>query len=395
MSGNGVGQLLQFASIIFLSRLYNPADFGRAGEMQSYASIFAVIVGLQLYPTITLGKGEPDAKAKLLKVQAISIFIFFASLPLFIGIGGNFVFSILLALFVTLNNAYSAFLLFKGDFKNLSIFYVVRSIGIISIQFLLVPFNIQDGLIYGMIAGEAFACSYLIYLCRECLSEHGALVKQNITVLFNYIKEKKAFSLYGTLQELNSVLSFYAPLLLFIKFYGDDIGGQFSMGNRLVWAPTILVSSSVASVFLHQFSQKNNLSITKKIMWINWKYVAAAILVIIPFFYFDIVTFFIGKEWGLAQQLIPYMLLCGAIFIYSIPYRVAYRVLEKQKQLLLIELVILALTGLIFMFDLTPITTMKLLVAITLTQLILIYAGLNYPRSGLGPSKDDLKNEHK
>ena len=44
LGGNGLGQLITIAAILFLSRLYDPADFGLLAGIVSVVSLSSVIV---------------------------------------------------------------------------------------------------------------------------------------------------------------------------------------------------------------------------------------------------------------------------------------------------------------------------------------------------------------
>lgn len=386
IGGNGVAQGLQLCALILLSRLYAPSSFGLAGEIQSWASIFAVLITLQLHLALVLSEDELQLSLARKKTLAISLLIFFVLLPFLCFLELNYFFAVALALFVGVNNTNAAVLVYRGDFFRLSIFYIVRAVFVVAAQLVFAFLDGEFGLIYGMVMGEVMASAYLFFLSTSFKSLKTIFKGLGALNLWLYIVERRSFSLYGTLQELVSVLAFFAPLLLFVRYYGADVGGQYAMSNRLVWAPVVLVSSSLANVFYHQFSKEQNFKIVRSVIWFNFKYAVLSILLVFLIAQVPIVTFVLGDQWLLAQELMPYMLVAGAIFIYSIPYRVAYRALEKQKYLLGIECVTLSIVFYIFFFELNPLTTIKILLLAHLVQVLLVWfvlrvlmRDMNYP----------------
>ena len=144
------------------------------------------------------------------------------------------------------------------------------------------------------------------------------------------------------------------------------------MANRLVWAPTILITSSLAQVFYHNFTQKNQWEILNKWIWFSYKYIAIMVTIPILYYYFsDIMIYVLGSKWQLTKEMIFYLLFSGIFFIYAIPYRVAFRATEKLKYLMLLDFVILLFIFSVFVFfSLNAINTIKLLTLFNFMQSI-------------------------
>jgi len=372
MTGNGLAQGLQMLALIVLARIYAPEDFGLLGEVQAIATIVVVIITLQLHLTIPLSKNRKEADERLFKVHIICWYIF---LILFLpSIYFNNSLALILAIILGFINSFTSYWVYKGSFSKLSLYYVVRALIMIGFQILLGVLNTENGLVYGAITGELFS---LIYLGSKILTTDIKLNYYNIIKtesIINFIKEKKQFTLYGTLQELISVANFYAPLLLFIQIYGDNIGGQYAMANRLVWAPVILLTSSLSQVYYFQFSQRNKWDVLNKWIWFDLKYMLLILSIPIAYYYLsDIVTVVFGKEWKMAQVMIFYLLLSGIFFLYSLPFRVAFRAMENIKILLIIESIFLSIIICIFyLLSLNELKTVALLALVSFFQSLII-----------------------
>ena len=365
--GNGIAQALQFLSILILSRIYLPSDFGLLAQVQSIAMMAAIVGTLQLHLTIPLCKSDDEARATAQSVQTISLALFALSFFPALYFGKVFAFSLVLALFLGLANTYNSYLVFNGKFGRLSGFYIARAVVVISLQICFAMLSINDGLLWGMLIAEGLAALYLR------LTQLGSL--RNIRIVpraaIELATRLKSFSVYGTMQELISVSAFYAPLILFTFKFDETTGGQYAMANRLVWAPVVLLSSSVAQVLYHRFGKVSPTSVTGLLEVLPSKLVFAAVLAAcaISFYLPGVFLYILGPQWGLASQLLPLQLLWGGFFLLSTPFRIVCRALHMQKYQLAIDAGMLALIGLLFTFSsMTPLHIMWALVMIALGQ---------------------------
>ncbi|MNK96208.1 hypothetical protein D3C87_1164780 [compost metagenome] len=335
--------------------------------MQAIATVGAIVVTLQLHLTIPLNRNEPEARARVEQVQLIGCAIFaIFFIPAFY-FGKVAAFSVLLAFFLGLTNTYSSFLIFCGNFGGLSIFYIARALLIVGLQIGFSALAVQDGLVLGAVISEGVVALYLK------LFSIGPLEKRRfgLTGAWRMALENRSFSIYGTLQELISVAAFYAPLILFSHKYGEAIGGQYAMANRLIWAPTALLSRSFAQVLSHRFG-KNPLTSRPDFLTAlpsNWIYLLLAIGCCSAFYLPNIFLFVLGAQWSLASELMPLQLTWCCFFLFATPFRVACRALHLQKYQLAIDFGMLVSIFLLFNFSsLTPLHLMIALVGMALIQ---------------------------
>lgn len=380
MLGNGLAQLLQFGSILILSRIYQPSDFGLLAQIQSIAMVVSIVLTLQLHLTIPLSKNQDDALERVKNIQALCLRIFFAALIPAILCGEVVVYAIFLSLFLGFSNTYTGYLVHNGSFKKLSFFYVVRALLIIAMQIGFAFFEFENGLVIATLMGEAISAIYLGWRSIYCTEGNGK-PSGNLKL---FVLNNKQFSLYGTIQEIVSVSAFYVPLLLFSSGFGEDIGGQYAMASRLVWAPVILVSGSYAQALFHKFGKvapSNNTEIVA-VMPNMWIAITMLMVCGIAFKFNEITLFVIGDKWELASLMIPIQGIWGLIFFLSTPYRVLIRVFGIQKSQLLIDLVMmLAFFALPLVPGLMPISLLCIMVFIVIFQhLFLIKAVIDQMR---------------
>lgn len=366
--GNGLAQAIQFGSILILSRIYYPADFAILTQAQSIATLLAVVATLQMHLSIPISQNRVEVLRVVRVIESLAIVLFVLSMPIAAMLGKVYVYALILTLAIAISNTCNSYLVFSGDFSRLSGFYVKRALLIVGVQFGCALLSIKDGLLWGGILGEVVTAVYLRY---KSFGMVGICLR--FSSIFETIVRLKSFSLYGTLQELTSVAAFYAPLILFSSIYGADIGGQYAMVNRLVWAPTILLTSSVAQVLYHQFGKRppnSDDSGSIKYLFLDKRLLVAGILACaISFQLKDVYLYVLGSQWGLASEMLPWGVVWGLLFLMSIPFRVAGRVLHLQRYQLLVDGITFTLICLIFYFSgLESIAIMRALVAVALLQ---------------------------
>lgn len=366
--GNGLAQAIQFGSILVLSRIYYPADFAVLTQAQSIATLLAVVATLQMHLTIPLSQNRIEVLRIVRVIESLAIILFILWMPIAALLGKVYVYALVLTLAIAFSNTCNSYLVFSGEFNQLSGFYIKRALLIVGVQFGCALLSINDGLLWGAVIGEVATAIYLRY---KNFGMGGICMR--FPNIFETIVEFKAFSLYGTLQELTSVAAFYAPLILFSSVYGADIGGQYAMVNRLVWAPTILLTSSIAQVLYHQFGKRppnRDDSGSIRYLLLDKRFIVVGVFACaVSFQLKDLYLFVLGSQWMLASEMLPWGVVWGLIFILSIPFRVAGRVLHLQRYQLLVDSVTFALICLVFYFSkFEPISIMRALVAVALVQ---------------------------
>ncbi len=371
--GNGLAQSIQMLGILFLSKIYTDLEFGILAQIQAFAMLGSIIASLQLHLTLPIKSIAPDPKENLNTIQTlILIFLGIFIIPsLFFS--KLFTFSVILSAVLALANSYTSYIVAKGNFSLLSKFYIVRASLIVLLQILFGYLKINNRLVLATLIAETIAS-----LGLYCLTHSK---KWPVALNFKQVKpliiKQSAFTLYGTIQELVSVGAFYAPLLLFSHFYSQNIGGQYAMASRLVWAPVILITRSFSQVLYNKYGS-NSTTQTNQIFSGDLKtYILIALaltfLTICSFFLKDLYILALGRNWVLASELIPLQLLWGLFFIISTPFRVLIRIFKLQKIQCILDFFYIFLMWLSFYFiNISPLNSMYILVLLTLIYTLLL-----------------------
>jgi O-antigen/teichoic acid export membrane protein len=371
MLGNGLAQVIQFSSILLLSRIYDPSDFGTLAQVQSVAMLISIFTTLQLHLVVPLQKSIEEALHSVYNIQTICLSV--SMCTIFIGyyIGDLYLFASFLSLFLGLTNTYSGLVIYSGLFNKLAFFYVVRAVLLICLQIIFSYTSLEDGLVISTLLAEALSALYLRF------KQFGfrAALNYNIKKSYSFAKNWYAFSIYGTVQEFVSVMAFYLPLFFFSYKFGDYIGGQYAMANRLVWAPIVLISSSISQVLYHLYGKDNPNSIFAITAASPFKIVFMIFIssIVLLIYGDEIITLALGNNWELSAQLIPIILIWGGIFLLSIPFRVFIRISNLQKYQLVIDAGMIFSFAIVFNFsDFSPSAVLWALTAIALAQNLLI-----------------------
>ena len=375
--GNGLGQAIQFSSILLFSRIYAPGDFGVLGQIQSYATVFAVFCTLQMHLSLPLCKNSEQARSLVSAIVTVCYAIVIAAFPFALWLGKIYVYALLLAMAVGLSNTFNGYLIFGGNFGNISRFYVLRSLAIVVVQTVLGLSGASEGLVWGALAGEGLTA---IYLAARSRHSTWPFVKGSVQRAIDAVKERRAFALYGTMQEIVSVSAFYAPLFFFARIFNDEVVGQYAMASRLVWAPVILFTSSLTQVLYHEIGKKTDghefSPSYLKLPHIAYYPVLMAAPVVC-FILRDLVTFALGSKWHVASEMLAFVVGWGVAFIIATPARAVCRMLRQQKIHLVIDLSMLLGIAFVFYVDhMSPVRTMAgiLIVAIVQNLMMIITA---------------------
>lgn len=346
-TGNSIGQVIQFLALLYFSVLYSPENFGQLANIQSFGSILAIFLTLQMQHVIPLAQSIEEAKKFTQNIINISFFLFCLSFVLFIFINIEYEYAILLAFFLSLSNSYNGYFIYSGDFTKISILYIIRAISIVIFQYFLFLFGVINGLLIGALIGECISVIYLI-------SQRPDLIKYSFK--FNKLKffilDWKPFSFYGTIQEFLSVAIYALPIIFYTEKFGEAVSGQYSIAFKLIFAPTVLISSSLSQVLYNRLKEKNGFDFFKKIIWFNLKFIYLFLFFLFLFILSSRYSLnLISKEWQLCIKILPFIYINAMVFLFASPYRVALRFLRLNKLLLIIELVTLIFITILFFIE--------------------------------------------
>lgn len=348
--GTILSQGIVVLSSPFLARLFSVEAFGTLSVFTSFTVFFAVLSTGRY----ELAIGLPETEGKALKIIKLIICIgVFVSL---FYLGLIFLLKSILQFhdktgFLTNNEAYLApvYIFFIAIYSALGYWYqrqkdykkitIANSIQVIiatafSILFGILKFD--SGMIWSLILGIIASNSYLFMRQKNLLKI--IFLQKNVKDL---AREYYSFPRYMIFSDLSLTASQQFIPILFSALYSTTIVGFFSMANRMLRLPNIVITSSIANVFrndaIDEIRAKGNCealykSTFKKLILMSLP--CYFILFLISPYVFEIIF---GAKWheaGIFARIISIFLLLEFV---ATPLNTLFYVREKQKILMRLQ----------------------------------------------------------
>ena len=352
MSGTLMAQVIMFAFIPILTRIYTPSEFGLYSLFFAISSMLGMVSSLRYEQAIMLPKSNRDAQAlvflsiivTILFSLIIALILWLFYQPILNYFEGNSYLVWLLSpsiMIIGLVQIFETYSTREQLYKKIAFVRMMESVTTISSQGISRYFFALDGLI----VGKMFSNLISLYLFCYFHIKKQTLVLKYITKrrIRANIKRHEDFPKYFTLSSLLNSFSQQVPLFLFTLLFSPAIAGFYSLSARIIQAPILLVSGSTRSVFYQRASKmhSNGEDITPLYLktTIGLIKLFIAPLLIILFFGQEIFVFLFGLEWG-ESGVISQITIFWFLFVFiSAPTSAMYNILNLQKILLIIQLI--------------------------------------------------------
>ena len=363
ITGSAISQIVIYASILLLTRLFSPELFGVYILYSSSVLILKPIITLQLELAIILPKKDEDAinvfALSLIIVILLSILSFIVILIFKTPILSFFEIEKLsfFIYFIPLSTLIFGFIKSlnywnnrKKQFYNIANGNITKSTLMSASQIATGLSDINNlGLIPGMILGQI---SQLIFLIKKSTKSLYKLKdKISINRMFFLAKKYKDIPLFNTVINFLNTLSNEIPVLLITKYFGLSTAGIYGLAIKVGRAPSGIVQDSVSQVFFNKatevYNKEENLHrVVKKTCFNLFK---ISLLIFIPLL---IISYFLdlafGKDWTevgtYLRVLIPWLF----IMFLSSPITSLIVILNKQKVILFYDICLLTFRFLAF-----------------------------------------------
>ena len=356
ITGSALSQVVIYASILLLTRLFSTEIFGIYMLFSSATIILKPLATLQYEFAIVLPKKDKDA-LNLLGFSLIVLigyslllllilFIFKDEIANFFNIQELANFMYLLPLSVLLFGSVSIFDYWNNrmnNFKNISKGLLVKSSTMSAAQIAtgFSTFN-AIGLIPGMLLGQFLQLIFLLKVSVKSIkSARKEISFKNMIFL---AKKYKDIPVFNTIINLTNNLSNELPVLLITKYFGLASSGIYGLAIKFMRAPVGIVQQSVSQVFFNKaskiYNDEGDLQTLVKKTAKNLLLISAVIFspLFIISFYLD---FLFGDDWqdvGLyARILIPWLFFA----FLSNPINSLIMILNKQKTMVIFDVLLL------------------------------------------------------
>lgn len=347
-SGTAISQFILIGISPVLTRLYTPEAFGAFAVFLSITAIIGGNINLKYEQAIMLPKEEADAYkiaylANYLNfiislVVFICIVIFFNPIVNALNVESSksiWLFFIPLATYfigfntvlVNLNNRFK-------NYKSMSGSVVVKNLSMTIVQLLFgfLKLLLDSGLIIGQFIAYIFGNRVLrlnvSFKYKEMISYKYKDLK---TVMHRY----RDFPRYAFPAGLANATTLNISNLLITSIYSVNDVGQFSLANRIIGAPNVLIAQSVSQVYYQKACEEIATYGNCKSIFLSTlkKLVVLVVPIYIPLIFVSkwIFPFIFGLEWVDAGVFAGFLSIMIAFrFISSTLSNTIYAV-EKQK----------------------------------------------------------------
>ena len=350
-SSNTLAQAIALLLSPFISRLFNPENFGMIGYVASIAGILTAVSSLTYEKAIVLE--NDDKKAEDLQFLSfcisfifsiISYFIIYLYIDYFNNSSNSSHYLLWIVPIFLLNNLINITLSTfnrNKQYKNIAMIQFLRRTGTAMIQLFFGIIGYKTfGLIWGNIFGALFCIVYIFILSGISFSKRRYMIKDLKSVAKKYVN----FPLYTVPQELVNVGFAQLPVIVIANYYSVGILGAYYFSVKIIQLPSVLLGNSIKKIFYKEAADNRGNLNDLKILYFNLTailfFIAIIPILILFFFAPSIFSFIFGEKWIVAGQFSGWMSLWfGANFV-MIPSRVLFLVFEKQKLLFKLDLVI-------------------------------------------------------
>ncbi|NOZ91468.1 MAG: oligosaccharide flippase family protein [Epsilonproteobacteria bacterium] len=354
MSGTLMAQIVSFAFIPIMSRLYTPSEFGLYSIFFALSSMIGMVSSLNYEQAIMLPKSNRDAQALvflsiLVTISIVSILVIVLSIfyDFFLDYFKGYSYLIWIlpisTLVIGLMQIFDAYSTRKEFYKKIATTKVIASFTTVAIQAISrYRFNL-NGLVVGKVISDMLAVFLLIsFNIKKQTLQLKYLSKRRVKA---NIKRYENFPKYQSPSTLINSFSQNIPLLMFASLFSPAISGFYSLTYRAMQTPLSLVSNSTRSVF---YQKASKMYANREDLYPLYMKTTLALLklfiiplVVILFFGEDLFVFVFGQEWsqsGVIAQIVIFWFLFGFI---SPPTTVMFNIYGLQRVRLIIQIVTL------------------------------------------------------
>lgn len=364
-SGSVVAQLIGFAALAALGRLYEPGDFGTVETFMKLAGVFAVVAGLR-YETAIVVENNSDSAKDLVRLSLflntfISILLFIAILifnkwltPLFNFENSNTLYALPFTIWIM--SSTETIIMWQNRSKNynrISSNRVLYSMSGTGYKLLHAIANLikGNGLLIGQILSQAIAFVHIAYTLPLKIAD---FTKDNLRTV---AKTYKSFALFSSPAALLNLLALSMPVFMLTIFAGKESTGHFATAYKLSYLPMSMLAMALGQVFFERIARLKEEKESASQMaheLVNIMFGVAVIPVCILVVWGDkIAPFVLGAQWEESGVYIQITILFYFAMFMTSSFSSAFATYDKLKVQLGYNAIFLAATTAAMYFGFT------------------------------------------
>jgi teichuronic acid exporter len=332
VSGTVFGQIIIFLFTPLITRIYSPEYFGVYAIYIGFSSILAIFTTGRYEFAIILPKSYKKSENILKLIFGIGAIVSFFYLSIvflyfFFGdiVSSNYQYFIENKLYLIPVSTFIACINsgLNSVFQNISTVFINIIFGLIV--------SLNYGLILGLIVGQLLSTIFLFYK----LKYNTSIFNLDFKVLLLTAKEYVNFPKYMLVSDLATISSQQLPPIIFSLFFNNIIVGNFSLANRILRIPAIVLTSSVANVFRNEAIEEirifGNCNKIYKFTILRLTIISVIVFSFASFISPYIFEILLGKEWEIAGKMAQIISIMMIFDFIALPFNSLYYILKKQK----------------------------------------------------------------
>jgi len=357
VSGTTIAQVVGVLVVPVLARIFSPADFGVNALFNSILGVATVIACLRYEMTIVIARDEGDSVNMLAVSSLFALISGLFTVPIVLlwaePIARLFkspelapwlwmlppsIF--LMGLFTALNNWNTRtrhFGRLAGAKLTNTIVSVLSQLGL-GLAKMVNPGGLIGGSLVGTIASTGSLAAAIWRDDRKVFKEHTRLTR-----MLDGIKRYKKFPLVSSWSALLNNISWQLPSFLLTPYFGADVTGFYSMGNRVLRMPMSLIGAAISQAFFPRASVARHEGNLPEVVASTFRRLVVFSLfpmLTLSFIAKDLFVFVLGAEWAEAGVYTQILSPWTFFWFISSPMSTLFSILDKQERWLRINLII-------------------------------------------------------
>ena len=353
--GGTVGaQALMVLASPLLTRLYTPEDFGLLAVYASILSLFTVIASLRYELAIPLPEKDSEA-AHVAILSLLIVALITAISALVILIGGERLAQLINApdmanylwlipvgvLAIGCYQVFNYWAIRTKSFGTIAKTKISQSLATLAVQLSGFKLGVL-ALMLGQTGGQSVG---VMNLARPALkSPHfkGWQWSDLKKVAARY----KSFPIFSTWGGFLNTASMQLPPLLFAIFFSAGVAGLYALAHRVLAMPMSLVGSAVGNVFFANAAEayrEDRLAPLFESVYAKLVSIIMPVMLVLMIDAPRLFAFVFGANWEEAGELARWMVPWLAVNFVGSPLSTMFTILEKQKQGMLFQGIMLLL----------------------------------------------------
>lgn len=352
LSGVGASQLIAFAVLPFITRLYSPSEYGLFGALLAIVAVVVVVTTLQLHNAIVIPRLDSRA-LELFKLSCLGSLIggaltaAVATIPGVIAEGSAPWFPVLLGLAVAsaaIAQTVQGLAIRQRKFGRIGLAALARVCVVAGVQLSLGALGAGvSGLLLGYIVGEVAASLLLATRGYWGDERHHPMTFVRARAL---IRRYKDFALFGTAQEGMNALSQGVPVVILGASFGPAVAGAYNLAMRVLLAPAQLLGGAMRQVLSQRFSRmvsdRQLLKSEFRALTLGTAVPALLVALTLAPALPALFALVFGSSWRLAGEFSSWLAIWAVFGIFNVPASVIMRVTRRQRENFLLNAAVLA-----------------------------------------------------